>query len=88
MLRSAKIHNDAAELEAVRRAIPPGTSRSVKQTLLAFLLIRAVRRPKTTTATLIAAALAFARYQHAITLLIRHILDLARTWHVGPATCA
>lgn len=76
MLRSAKIHNNAAELEAVRRAIPPGTSRSVKQTLLAFLLIRAPRRPKTTMATLIAVALAVARYQHAITLLIRHILGL------------
>jgi hypothetical protein len=32
------------ELEVVRRAIPPGTTRSIKQTFCAWVLIRAVRR--------------------------------------------
>jgi hypothetical protein len=43
MARQASRHNDAA-LEAVRRAIPSGTNRSVKQTLCACLLMLAARR--------------------------------------------
>lgn len=76
MPRPAHSHHNAAELEAIRRAIPPGTNYSVRQTLLALLLIRAARRPRTTPATLIAATLAAARYHHAISHLIRHILGL------------
>jgi len=67
---------DDAELEIIRRAITPETSRSVKQTVLSCFLLRAVRRRKVASSTVVAGMLACVKYWHAISTVIGHLVRL------------
>lgn len=81
------------EFEAVRRAIAPGTTKSIKRTLCACMLIRAARRPSTSTgnersllqrrtkvalATATPAAIAAVHWWPAISSMLHHIGLLCR----------
>jgi hypothetical protein len=67
MGRHASGHDDAA-LEVIRRAIPEGTNRSVKETLCACLLMLAARRRL---AVPVASAFALGHYWYLVSLLLR-----------------
>jgi hypothetical protein len=90
------------ELEAIRRAITPGTTRSFKRTLCAYLLIRAARRSTgrqadggptsirrwSRIAISAGAVLAATHWSHVITLTLGHIWRLGRDWRVSSARAA
>jgi len=73
---------DEAALEVVRRAIQPETTRSIRQTLNACLLIAVARRRTAvaSVALVLAAALAAVHYWHALVALGRLLARLPNSW--------
>jgi hypothetical protein len=71
---------DDPELEAVRRAITPGTTQSIKRTLCAYLLIRAVRHREGTATD---SGSSLGRWRTKIALAATPVaLAITHWWHV------